>query len=126
MNLFFQGPTPPVPPDPAPLPVIVSGPDPNFLIPQIIETIGIVVVAIAVTVAAVKIFGPLIAAWARRLEGRGGESSLRGEIEQLRQELGEVDSLRGRIGELEERVDFTERLLANQRSEAQLPRGGSV
>jgi Tfp pilus assembly protein PilO len=121
MNALTQTPAPPAPPE---IPVIVGGPDPNFLIPQIIETILIGVVMIGLTYAAVKIFGPLIAAWARRIEGRGGDSALRGELEQVRQELAEVDGLRARVGELEERVDFTERLLANQRSESQLPRGG--
>jgi hypothetical protein len=121
MSLLIQTPAPPAPPE---LPVIVQGPDPNWIIPQVIEGIAIAVIAIAVTIAAVKIFGPVFAAWARRLEGRGGESLLREEIDQLRQEVGEVDALRARIGELEERVDFTERLLTNQRSEAQLPRGG--
>jgi len=116
----------PVPPAPPTAPVVVAGPDPSFFIPQIVEAIAIAFVTAALTIAAVKIFGPLVAAWARRLEGRGGDSALRGEIEQLRQELGEVDALRARVGELEERVDFTERLLANQRSDAQLPRGGSV
>jgi Tfp pilus assembly protein PilO len=122
MNLLIQGPAPPVPPDPTQ--VIVQGPDPNWIIPQVVEAIAIVFVVAAITIAAVKIFGPLIAAWARRLEGRGGESALRGELEQVRHELAEVDSLRARVGELEERVDFTERLLANQRSESQLPREG--
>lgn len=118
--------TVPVPPEPPGSPVIVQGPDPNWIIPQVVEAIAIVFVVAAITIAAVKIFGPLIAAWARRLEGRGGDSALRGELEQVRQELAEVDSLRARIGELEERVDFTERLLTNQRSEAQLPRGGQA
>jgi Tfp pilus assembly protein PilO len=104
--------------------VIVGGPDPNFLIPQIIETVVIAVIMIAVTIAAVKIFGPLISAWARRIEGRGGESALRGEVEQLRQDVAELDGVRARVAELEERVDFAERLLANPRAEVQSPRGG--
>lgn len=122
--LMQQAPAPPLPPEPGP--VIVGGPDPNFLIPQIIETVVIAVIMIAVTIAAVKIFGPLISAWARRIEGRGGESALRGEIEQLRQDVAEFDGVRARVAELEERLDFAERLLANPRSEVQSPRGGPV
>ena len=38
--------------------------------------------------------------------------------------LAEVDQLRDRLGELEERLDFTERLLAQQRDAAALPPGG--
>jgi Tfp pilus assembly protein PilO len=79
----------------------------------------------AITIAAVKIFGPLIAAWARRLEGRGGESTLRGEIEQLRQDVAELDGMRARVAELEERVDFAERLLVNPRAEVPSQREGS-
>jgi len=37
----------------------------------------------------------------------------------------EVDQLRERMGELEERLDFTERLLAQQRESAALPPGGA-
>jgi hypothetical protein len=33
----------------------------------------------------------------------------------------EVDQLRNRMGELEERLDFAERLLAQQREQARLP-----
>ena len=36
----------------------------------------------------------------------------------------ELHELRGRMAELEERLDFTERLLAQQREPEQLPRGG--
>ena len=37
------------------------------------------------------------------------------------QVLGELDDLRAQVGELHERVDFTERLLAERRESAQLP-----
>jgi Tfp pilus assembly protein PilO len=121
MNRLSQVPAPPAPPE---VPVIVQGPDPSWIIPQVIEGIAIAVIAIAVTIAAVKIFGPLFAAWARRLEGRGGES-LRGEIEQLRQDVAELDGMRARVAELEERVDFAERLLVNPRAEVPSQREGS-
>jgi hypothetical protein len=39
--------------------------------------------------------------------------------------LAEVDQLRDRLGELEERLDFTERLLAQQRDAPGLPPGGA-
>jgi Tfp pilus assembly protein PilO len=122
MNLSTQVPAPPAPPE---VPVIVQGPDPNWIIPQVVEAIAIVFVVAAITIAAVKIFGPLIAAWARRLEGRGGDSTLRGEIEQLRQDVAELDGMRARVAELEERVDFAERLLVNPRAEVPSQREGS-
>ena len=40
------------------------------------------------------------------------DAALRGEVEHLQQRLGEVDQLQVRIAELEERLDFTERMLA--------------
>jgi len=36
-------------------------------------------------------------------------------LDDLRLRLGQLDQLQERVGELEERVDFAERLLANQR-----------
>jgi tetrahydromethanopterin S-methyltransferase subunit G len=40
---------------------------------------------------------------------------LQRELEQVQQRLAEVDALHGRVAELEERLDFTERLLAQSR-----------
>jgi hypothetical protein len=59
---------------------------------------------------------PLRKALVRKIEGRGTtpDSHL----------LEEVDVLRDRVGELEERLDFTERLLAQQRDAAALHPGG--
>jgi len=37
----------------------------------------------------------------------------------------EVEHLQGRLSEVEERLDFAERLLAQGREAAELPRGGS-
>ncbi|MBA3554666.1 MAG: hypothetical protein H0W29_07915 [Gemmatimonadales bacterium] len=39
--------------------------------------------------------------------------------------LAEVDSIRREVGELQERVDFTERLLMQQQERAQVARGGN-
>ena len=49
-----------------------------------------------------------------RWVGRKGDPdpALRGEVDQLHTRLAEMDSLHSRLLELEERVDFTERLLA--------------
>ena len=62
----------------------------------------------AVTTA-IALHGPLGKAIARRLEGGSGESD-----ESTGALLGEMDDLRQRVAELEERVDFSERLLARQ------------
>ncbi len=47
---------------------------------------------------------------------------LRGEVERLRSELGGVEELHHRLADLEERLDFTERVLTQQRHQG-LPRG---
>jgi len=78
------------------------------------------------TLAAV-VGGPLLAvmivpALARRLLGKtgAGETS-RAELDDLRERVGELDEMSRRIAELEERVDFAERLLAQQREQGRLP-----
>ncbi|MGE0439603.1 MAG: hypothetical protein AB7L66_15590 [Gemmatimonadales bacterium] len=67
--------------------------------------------------ATVALRGPVGQAIARRLQGPA-PSEL--PPEQL---LNELDELRGRIMELEERADFSERLLASQREGERLPGG---
>ncbi len=59
---------------------------------------------------------PIRKALLRRLEGKT-------EVQDPRL-VEEIDLLRERMGELEERLDFTERLLAQQRDAAALPPGG--
>ena len=55
-------------------------------------------------------------ALAQRLGGnRDGDAELRSELEALR---GEVEALRGDLVETQERLDFSERLLAGVRKEA--------
>jgi hypothetical protein len=79
------------------------------------------------TMAAV-VGGPLLAvmivpALAKRIMAgtrRSGEPP-RAELEDLRERLGELDDMSRRVAELEERVDFAERLLAQQR-DAALPK----
>ena len=68
---------------------------------------------IAMLIAITIILWPLVRAFARRLEGKGNpDSALHAEVEQLHTRLADMDSLHARLLELEERVDFTERLLA--------------
>lgn len=63
---------------------------------------------------------PLIKAFARRIEGKGGAGdermlTLEARLEELEQRgmtSGEVEAQFARLAEVEERLDFTERLLA--------------
>ncbi len=95
MILTFQGPFPPFPP---------SGPPEEV----------IAVISIAVITAGFFLLRPLVRSWARRIEGRAGFEAVTAELDQVRDRLQEVDELHNRVAELEERVDFSDRLLAQQ------------
>jgi Tfp pilus assembly protein PilO len=96
---------------------------PTGIPPRIQEEVLIAAVIMVISVAAVFLFKPLIAAIARRIEGRGADAALRGDLEQLREQVSELEPLRNRVHELEERIEFTERLLAQRREQDLLPRG---
>jgi hypothetical protein len=75
------------------------------------------IMALAIPVAAIVMSG-LQKVWRLRLEEanlriHGGQSGGSGEVQALR---GEVETLQRQISELNERVDFTERLLARGRN----------
>lgn len=118
--MMFLRQVPPLPPTPAPPAV-----DPTFMVDRVTEMVMMTIVLIGVVIIAVKVFGPIARAWARKLEGKVGDPQLHAEIDQMRDQLAEVDSLRARVGELEERIEFTERLLAQRKNQDLLPRGGS-
>jgi Tfp pilus assembly protein PilN len=104
---------PPIP-DPPSIPM-----DPNMMM----NSPAVVMIVLLVMTACTIVLWPLVRALARRLEGRGGQdAALRGEVEHLQQRLGEVDQLQVRIAELEERLDFTERMLAQSREPDRLQR----
>lgn len=65
--------------------------------------------------AAIALRGPLGQAIARRLEGAPPEPLPPEQI------LSELDEMRSRVGELEERVDFSERLLAQHKEPGRTP-----
>ena len=83
---------------------------------------AIVMIVFLGLLATTIILWPVMRAFARRLEGKGaGDPALHAEIEQLQHRLGEVDALHQRVAELEERIDFTERMLARSQPAAALP-----
>ncbi|MEP7324878.1 MAG: hypothetical protein ABI836_02925 [Gemmatimonadota bacterium] len=86
----------------------------------------VVIIAVAIVAGVVLVFYPLMRAFARRIEGRSRlDPALQDELEQLRARVGEVDGLQHRVAELEERVDFTERMLAQRAAPERLPEGRS-
>jgi hypothetical protein len=92
-------------------------------------SIGFVVVAILGSIpllgimawTAVKILGPLGQAFAQRMgSGEAGAPLLEQRVDQLSEEL---EQLKAQLAETHERLEFTERMLAQGRMPDQLPRG---
>ena len=66
--------------------------------------------------------GPVGQALARRIQGHAaGDPELAADVAELREQ---VDLLRRQLEETQERVDFTERLLSQQRPAARIPGAG--
>jgi hypothetical protein len=116
-------PIPPIPPIP-PVPFPETQPPPEIFIrdgpPESILFAAMVIVGIIVTGIVLL---PVIRALARRLEGRALDPAVMTELEQLRGRMTELEQVHGRIAELEERLDFSERLLTQNRDRPVL-RGG--
>ena len=79
---------------------------------------AIIGVAFAGTV--IMLFGPLVRALARRLEGRGASTELVADVEALQGRVDQLEAGQSRVAELEERLDFAERLLAQTREPGRL------
>jgi len=108
---MIQAPSPPPPPF-----------DPNLIFLNDGGPPAVVMIVFLALLATTVILWPVMRALARRLDGKSAaDPALRAEIEQLHQRLGEVDGLQQRVAELEERIDFTERMLARAQSPAALP-----
>jgi hypothetical protein len=58
---------------------------------------------------------PLIRALARRIEGGGPSPEMQAELDGLRERVRQLEEMQPRMAELEERVDFTERIVAKTR-----------
>jgi hypothetical protein len=115
MMTMLQVPTPPTPQAP-PF-------DPNLIFMNHGVPGSVLLIIIAALTATVIILLPVMRAFGRRLEGKGGgDPALRSDVDHLHARLGEIDTLQTRVAELEERVDFTERLLAQSREPDRLQR----
>jgi hypothetical protein len=97
---------------PAPIPPVPQIPvDPNLIFTQ--NPPAFVLIVLAGLLACTVILWPIVRAFARRIEHKGGSDPvLRSDVEHLQQRLGDVEVLQARVAELEERLDFAERLLA--------------
>lgn len=115
MLLLQQAPLPPLPPE---LPQVIIANGPPEWVPF---------VAVIAMVMGTIILWPIFRALARRLEGKGGDqAALRAEISDLHERLSDVEQLQHRVFELENRLEFSERLLTQQREALlQRPEGGA-
>lgn len=88
----------------------------------------IVASIIALTATGVIAYGGVLGIHAVVRHYSPKNSALTGEVEaelrELRGRVDEVEQAQQRIAELEERLDFAERLLAQQREQGKLPAGG--
>jgi hypothetical protein len=110
---MIQTPIPTPPPIPAP-----PGLDPNYVFGEIFPLVAIVTVVIVGALALRWLFRtPVGEALAQRIRhGRSPRGDLGATGEQANDELeGRVSLLQDHVGELAERLDFTERLLAERR-----------
>jgi hypothetical protein len=92
---------------PMPPPVIVGGGPPE-------EVFFALFAMIAVVVAGIVLY-PVARALARRLERHQVGEDLRAELDNLHDRLEQLERVETRVLELENRVEFSERLLANPR-----------
>ena len=102
--LGLQQPVPPVPPVP-PHEVTLGGSLEGW---DAVILLGCVLVMIGV------LLWPLIRAVARRIEAGAAAADARGELDELRERVRQLEQANPRLAELEERLDFAERLLAQQ------------
>lgn len=102
---------------------VTPSPMPPDISAHLQQSILIALSVLALSAGVIFLLKPLVQALARRIDGRGADSALAGEVMQLREQLGDLEPLRGRVHELEERVEFAERLLAQRGQQDLLPRG---
>ena len=81
------------------------------------EAFLIALVALAAMGVTYMLLQPIMAALGKRLAGHSGEADprLREDLEEMRARLQALEEERHRVLEIEDRVDFTERLLLQQR-----------
>ena len=113
MTLLPQTPIPPVPPVPPHATMALGGS---------LGDAAAVIITVAVLCTIGMLVWPLVRALARRLESGGRNAQVQEELDALRERLQHLEQGQARMGELEERLEFTERLLAQNREPDRLER----
>ena len=115
----MQTPVPqaPLPPDLSRV-IVDTGPvgPPEWVAPVIFLSL------LAIIAGVLFLLYPMVRAWARRHEAGAQDPGLLDEVQHLRDRIGDLEGQVARMQELEERVDFTERLLAQREDALRLPR----
>ena len=132
MYLLQGQPLPPLPPLPPTtiqvpeirVPDVVVTTAPDILPPWMVLPPPVLVLSfLGMCAAAAFVLYPLMRAIGRRIEGKSHDPALEREVHELRDRVRELEGGAQRLTELEERLDFAERLLAQRREGAQLPKG---
>jgi len=84
--------------------------------------VGAVVLLLGIGLILAGLLAPLIRAFARRIEGAAASAEIQAEVEALRERVRLLEEMPPRMAELEERVDFTERIVAQGREPDRLQR----
>lgn len=113
MMLAQQGPVPPMPPVPPGSEMSVTGS---------LEGIAAVVLLLGAGLIVAALIWPLIRALARRIEGGAASTEMQVELDGLRERARQLEEMQPRMAELEERVDFTERIVAQGREPDRIQR----
>jgi hypothetical protein len=106
MTLVLQDPVPPVPPVP---------PGSELSLTGSLDDIVAVVMLLGVGLILAALIWPLIRALARRIERGAPGKEMQVELDGLRERVRQLEEMPPRLAELEERVDFTERIVAQAR-----------
>ena len=101
-----QGPVPPVPP---------ALPGSEMSVTGSLEGIAAVVLLLGAALIVAALVWPLIRAFARRIEGAAPSPEMQAELDGLRERVRQLEEMQPRMAELEERVDFTDRIVAKTR-----------
>jgi len=109
---------PPVPP----VPQAPTLPGSEVAVTGSLEGWDAVLLLLGAATLLVLVLWPLIRAVARRIEAGAAVAEARSELEGLRERVRLLEESQPRLGELEERLDFAERLLAQQREPDRLQR----
>ena len=110
---LLQDPMPPMPP---------QGPSSEMIVSGTLHDMAVVVLLLGVGLMVVALIWPLIKAVARRIEGGSASAEVVAELEGLRERVRQLEEMQPRMLELEERVDFTERIVAKSREPDRLQR----